>query len=334
MNEFCLSNVRKKISEKLKFDLEIGNIPFREDDERTKLWKRFCECYCKDWLIGFWRPVVVQIEKNSCKTTSNCINFVNTWILTRLYDEHRSIPLIIKEILSDLFRVVDESNKGLQQNQSSNWIKNLVFMNLFVLRFLASGIFLVLQDSNPLFMVAAQLSKLLIQIVSNAIVMSQEQNQSTDPLVKSTSLIHSAPLKIFVQRLTKRAQRTPFDVRRHMPFNHHPNHHTEPNSENESLAILTSDSSGLVKNAERFNRHMVHSWSTDKIQEFLFDNKLYDVMESFRRLNINGQSFLNMNESFIKNQLGVHRLAYKKRLLKLLHFFSSSSSSSSNTRHQ
>ena len=329
MNDFCLSNVRKKICEKLRFDLEIGNLPFREDDERTKLWKRFCESHCNDWLVGFWKPVVSQIEKNSCKTTSSCINFVIVWILNRLYDDHKSIPFIIKEILGDLFKVVDESFKTNNPNQS-DWMKNLVFMNLFVLRFLASGVFLVLQDSNPMFLIAAQLSKLLIQIVSTAIV-SYEQNQnqtqqSVDPLVKSTSLIHSAPLKIFVQRLVKKAQRTPFDVRRHIHIGnyHHPQQQINDPSNDESLAIISSDGSGttLMKNARRLNRNIVQSWSTEKIQEFLFDNKLYDVMESFKRLNINGQSFLNLNESLIKNQLGIHRLAYKKRLLKLLHFFS------------
>lgn len=342
-----LTRMRKRMVFRLKSDLSLNNIPFREDDDVTLEWKKFVSFHCGKWLNDFWMPVIQQLSQlqqssNTSNTTNDpgqpsdtLISFVVQWVIHRLLEQTHSFPSVLKEILNDLFKAIKEFTQSTRSSDHKDLTEHtehtqyLVFLNTIVLRILASwGFSLVPVPYLALF---ALVSKLFLQIVSEALLYLQnhkQNNSSSLPTnVKLSGSVNRRAICLFIQKLTH-IPMTPFDVRRNIISKPSANrfsvsalmsplHFQQIKKEQSSLTSQTSQttsnsscSSNLLPN--------IKIWSVHQVQEFLYDKGMYEILDTFFHHKVDGSIFLDLNEDSLKNTFGIHRVAFRKRILKLI----------------
>jgi hypothetical protein len=286
-----LTTIRKIMVQRLKNDLILGNVPFREDDESTNLWKRFVFHHCDHWLNNFWSPILEQLQKKPNIKYNDLLKYSKEWIFHRLFDNSGVFPPMIKEIIQDLFKVLDDQRKPQ--------MKPIVFTNLIFLRFIVSWLF-VKPPSNVALELLALLSKVVIKIVYNAFCINQSLSQTTnddegDIKLKTVSLSLGKSFQIFMKRVSQTFSFAPFDIRRHITTT--------------TMAMSHKENSRLKK----FENEM----SLEDVMDLLYDHGLHDVIDQFAKLEIRGKQFINLNDKDLK-QIGVVRSGHRKRILKLV----------------
>lgn len=334
-----ITKVRKKMSDRLRSDLQLANAPFREDDESTLLWKEFCILHCSSWLNNFWQPVISHLQKKPqiINSTNETVDFVIEMVLNRFYANHDCIPIMVKEVLQDLIRVVSEFYRGKKsERKKMKSTRSVVLINLIFLRLICPWLlqmatsFLGFTPSGALLSAVAIISKILFQLISQAI--NRQSSFNLDPYIKSTALVHRYPLKIVLNKITKTNSLTPFDPRRHMGMsiagctNNKLSHESNEKSKFSFWSGSHSEQSKMPKlplNSLPFSANSTHkftilNWDSTKIQEFLFDHGLYEILEVFHRNKVDGSSFLLLNDHTLRHKFGILRIAHRKRILKLV----------------
>lgn len=321
-----ITKVRKKMTDRLRTDLQLSNAPFREDDETTLIWKEFCILHCSNWLNNFWQPVINQLQKKPqiVNSITETVDFVIEMVLNRFYSDHDCVPIMVKEVLQDLIKVVNDFYKGKKSELKK--MKNMVLINTIFLRLICPWLlqmatsFLGFTPSGLLLGAVAIISKVVFQLISQAI--NHQAMLNVDPYIKSTALIHRYPLKIVLKKITSIPKLTPFDPRRHLGFslNTCTNNKTIDKPKFSFWSGNHSNDQNKVPKLPTASIHKftIHNWDANKIQEFLFEHGLYEIIEVFHRYKVDGPSFVLLNDHTLRHKFGILRVAHRKRILKLV----------------
>lgn len=328
-----ITKVRKKMGDRLKTDLQLSNAPFREDDETTLLWKEYCNLHCTQWLNQFWQPVLTQLQKKPQLTNSlpETVDFVVEWVLNRFYSSHDCAPVMIKEVLQDLIKVVGEFFR--RDKAQYRKMKNVVLINVIFLRIVCPWLlqmatsFLGFTPSGALITSVAIIAKVVFQIISQAINSSQS-NVNVDPYIKSTAQIQKYPLRIALKKITRVPKLTPFDPRRHLGMTTHSSGCKQSKIVEKPKMSFWASAGTQLSSPQKSDskvppiplslRYTIQNWDNSKIQEFLFDHELYELIEVFHRYQVDGSSFVLLNDHTLRHKFGILRVAYRKRILKIV----------------